>query len=163
MIAGLRTALTQVTRHHGFRDLSGAPAPAAEAWDHFDNGPARRYWPLLRELDPRAGVYEIRVSGELRYELRRAAPASGHRIDVVVDRDPDNETDVTVYVNGVKTTGPDVQIHVLDPGRAGADHEWLNDHLQHDDSVPVAVRSEIALLAQSYHHSRNCAHPDCDG
>ncbi|MFD3422083.1 hypothetical protein [Streptomyces decoyicus] len=163
MIAALRPALTQVTRHHGFRDLGGAPVPAAEAWDHFDNGPARGYWPLLRELDPRAGVYELRVNGELRYELRRAAAASGHRIDVVVDRDPDDDTTVSVYVNGARVTGPDVQVHVLDPGRAGADHDWFTGHLQHDGPVPVAVRSEIALLAESYHDSQYCAHAECDG
>ncbi|MFJ8676821.1 hypothetical protein [Streptomyces sp. NPDC093589] len=163
MIAGLRPTLTQVTRHRGFRDVGGAPAPAAEAWDHFDNGPVRGYWPLLRELDRRAGVYELRVNGELRYELRRAAAASGHRIDVVVDRDPDDDTTVSVYVNGAKVTSPDVQIHILDPGRSGAGHEWLTGHLQHEDSVPVAVRSEITTLAQGYHHSHHCAHPDCDG
>ncbi|GGX46509.1 hypothetical protein [Streptomyces noursei] len=98
------------------------------------------------------------------YERQSAATgaASGHRIDVVVDRDPVSETGVTVYVNGAKATGPDVRVHVLDPGAGEADHEWLTGHLQHDDSVPVAVRSEITVLAKDYHRIQYCAHPDCD-
>ncbi|MFF8786762.1 hypothetical protein [Streptomyces sp. NPDC015125] len=56
-----------------------------------------------------------------------------------------------------------MQVHVLDPGRAEADHEWFTGHLQHDGSVLVAVRSENALLAESYHDSQYCAHVECDG
>ncbi|MFE0356491.1 hypothetical protein ACFW2K_22695 [Streptomyces nigra] len=161
MLAQLRATLTQVTRHHGFRDLDGTPATADEAWEHWDNGHTRGDRPLLRELDPHAGVYELRVNGQLRYELRR--PAAGLRIDVVVDRDPDGQTDVTVYVNGARTTGPDVRTHVLDPGAGEPDHNWLAGHLQHDDPVPEEVRAEIAALAEYYHGRRHCAHPDCDG
>ncbi|MFH0246389.1 hypothetical protein ACGRHY_29110 [Streptomyces sp. HK10] len=163
MLAQLRGTLTQATRHNGFRDVDGTPAPAAETWEHFDNGHTRGDRPLLRELDARAGVYELRVNGRLRYELRRAAAGSGHRIDVVVDRDPDNDTGVTVYINGAKATGPGVHVHVLDPGRGEADHEWLASQVDLDDAVPVAVRSEITVLAQAYHRSRYCPQPECDG
>lgn len=82
---------------------------------------------------------------------------------MVVDRDPDDFAGVTVYVNGAKVTGPDVQVHVLDPGAGGADHEWFTDQLDHDASVPLAVRSEITMLAQHYHDGRYCHHADCDG
>ncbi|MFF9786301.1 hypothetical protein [Streptomyces nigrescens] len=108
----------------------------------------------MRELDPRAGTYEIRVNGRLRYELRRPAPRG--RIDVVVDRDPDEYTNVTVYVDGVKLTGSRLAIHVVDPGASGPDHDWLESMTEHADSVPEAVRAEIDELAHRYHERHLC-------
>lgn len=159
VLAQLRATLTRVTRHNGFRDLDGTPATADEAWEHWDNADTHDKPAIVRELDPHVGVYELRVNGQLRYELRR--PAAGLRIDVVVDRDPDGQTGVTVYVNGARTTGPDVRTHVLDPGAGGPDHAWMTGHLQHDGSVPDEVQAEIAALAEDYHRHRFCA--QCDG
>lgn len=161
VIARLRQELTLATRHNGAYDLTGTPVPTLEAWHQFDHG-TPRHWPLLRELDPRTGTYEIRVHGKLRYELRPAQPAD--RIDIVVDRDPDNATDVTVYINGVKTTGPSVSVHVIDPGAGDADHEWLEGQTELDETVPEAVRGVIGELAADYHQRMNhCRLPSCDG
>ncbi|WP_329020728.1 hypothetical protein [Streptomyces sp. NBC_01601] len=143
-----------MTRHNGARDTTGTPVPPLEAWSHYDNPPRSGQWPLLRELDPRTGTYEIRVSGKLRYELRRAEPAQ--RIDIVVDRDPDNETAITVYINGTKVTGPGINIHAVDPGASNADHAWFKDITDHDETVPEAVRAEIDELAADYHKRKSC-------
>lgn len=164
IIAQLRQDLPLATRHSGAHDITGTPVPALEAWNHYEHGPERGQWPLLRELDPRAGTYEIRVSGKLRYELRRPVEQHTQRIDVVVDRDPDNETGVTVYLNGTKTTSLAIGVHVIDPGASGATHEWLEANTEHDDKVPEAVSTEINGLVSDYHARLNhCRRNTCDG
>ncbi|MER6121448.1 hypothetical protein ABT173_01865 [Streptomyces sp. NPDC001795] len=161
VLAALRQELTGATRHNGARDTTGTPVPPQEAWSHYDNPPPRGGWPLLRELDPRTGTYEIRVSGKLRYELRREQT---QRIDIVVDRDPDGETGITVYIDGVKTTGTGIHVHQIDPGASGADHAWLDDVTAHDDAVPAAVRDEIDVVAADYHRRLHyCSRATCDG
>lgn len=161
-LASLRQELTEATRHNGAHDTTGTPVPPLEAWSHYDTPPRRGQLPLLRELDPRTGTYEIRVSGKLRYELRRAEPAQ--RIDIVVDRDPDNATGITVYINGTKVTGPGINVHVIDPGASGADHNWFDNTTSHDDAVPEAVRDEIDELAADYHkRMHHCRRTTCDG
>jgi hypothetical protein len=118
---------------------------------------------LLRELDRQTGVYEIRVSGRLRYELRRPAPSSAPRIDIVVDRDPDGETGITVYLDGVEATDSHVVVHQVDPGADGADHAWLDERITTGSAVPETVRDKIAELASAYHRDAGCTHPTCDG
>lgn len=161
VLARLRTTLTQVTRHTGVHDVDGVPSTADEAWGHWDSPELLGKPPIVRELDPVAGLYELRVNGRLVYKLRRPVPAV--RIDVVVDRDPDGQTGVTVYVNGARTTGPDVHTHVLDPGAGAPDHAWLTGHLQPANAVPVEVQTQITTLAEYYHLRRACPHSDCSG
>ncbi|MDX3694762.1 hypothetical protein PV726_31405 [Streptomyces europaeiscabiei] len=120
-------------------------------------------WPLLRELDQQTGIYEIRVSGQLRYELRRPAPSLAPRIDIVVDRDPDGETGITVYLDGIEATGSHVVVHHIDPGADRTDHGWLEERISTDSTVPEAVRAKIAELATTYHRDASCARPTCDG
>lgn len=130
------------------------PVSADEAWGHLPpHGKG-----MLRELDAVHGLYEIRVNGTLRYELRRPLP---FRIDVVVDRDPDSDTGVSVYVDGVQVKYPAVHTHVVDPGAAGADHEWMREHTEHDASVPESVASLAGFLARFYHERIACTPGDC--
>jgi hypothetical protein len=162
IIAALRPQLTTVTRHHGANDLIGTPVAPADAWDIYDN-PTNKVWPLLRELDRQTGVYEIRVSGRLRYELRRPAPSPAPRIDIVVDRDPDGATGITVYLDGVEATGSHAFVHHVDPGADGADHAWLEERVATGSAVPKTVRLKIAELASTYHRDAGCTRPTCDG
>ncbi|MFI8932406.1 hypothetical protein ACIG3E_32680 [Streptomyces sp. NPDC053474] len=163
MLGHLRDSLTEVTRHRGFRDVDGTPATAAEAWAHYDaprrDGSRRA---VLRELDARTGVYELRVNGQLRYEMRTPGE-SASRIDVVADRDPDGSTSISVYLDGARVAHPGVHVHVVDPGGDGADHEWLTGQLRSDACVPVEVRAHITALAKHYHRRTCCPHSSCDG
>ncbi|WP_199800776.1 hypothetical protein [Streptomyces marianii] len=91
--------------------------------------------------------------------MRRPAPPG--RIDVVVDRDPDADTDVTVYLDGAKVTGSRLAVHVVDPGAGGPDHEWFNSTTTHAADVPEAVADEIDSLAQGYHDRHACRDARC--
>ncbi|MEU5900393.1 hypothetical protein [Streptomyces venezuelae] len=154
VIGRIRHQLTQVTRHNGAHDLEGVPVSADEAWGHLPpHGRGK-----LRELDAVHGLYEIRVNGTLRYELRRPLPL---RIDVVVDRGPDSATEVRVFVDGAQAQFSAVHTHVVDPGAGGADHAWMQEHTALDDSVPGAVAARVGGLARFYHERSVCAHPDC--
>ncbi len=48
--------------------------------------------------------------------------ADEHRIEVVVYRDPDGDTDVYVFRNGVMVPGADVT--VVDPGKGHSAEDW---------------------------------------
>ncbi|MFI8932601.1 hypothetical protein ACIG3E_33675 [Streptomyces sp. NPDC053474] len=127
---------------------------AREAWQAFDTVEDC----VLSELSLSPQVFEIRVSGSLRYELRR--PVSTPRVDVVVDRDPEGFTGVTVYLNGVQDGGPGAEshahAHVIDPGYSGPDHEWYEAVSTPAHDVPRQVRAAVVSLADAYHRPENC-------
>lgn len=82
------------------------------------------------------------------------APVVLPRLDVVVDRDPDNDTDVHVFVDGAPYDG--ALVHVLDPGRSGGDHAWWDSVTTHDQDLPQAVRDKIEEIAALYHDPAHC-------
>lgn len=127
------------------------PVPAYDAWEH--HGPQGRG--LLRELDP-GRLYEIQVDYRHFYRLRRP-----QRIDVVVDRAPDSETSVSVYLDGAPVTHPVAHAHVVDPGGGGADHEWMESASDLDASAPELVRDEVRALARGYHQYVACSEAAC--
>ncbi|WP_372412779.1 hypothetical protein [Streptomyces luteireticuli] len=163
IIARLQAELTTATRHNGPNDRAGTPVPVSEAWAAYDHRPRA----LLRELDARSGAHEIRITGKLRYELRPPAPAPDRReapgwerrIDVVVDRDPDACTDVTVYLDGIALSDSSFAVHVIDPGASGPTHEWMESATDHADDVPEPVRQQLNALAACYH--RHCGRESC--
>jgi hypothetical protein len=157
IIGALKNDLALASVHQGAQDVAGRPVDVAEAWQALAGSGAR-----LRELDRAAGIYEIRVSGTLHYVLRRAAPGMPGRIDVVVDRDPDASTEVSVFLNGVEISGPGIAVHVVDPGAGGAGHEWLESVTEHEDDVPEAVRQLLDKTAHRYHEASVCRDRRCD-
>ncbi|MFF4205555.1 hypothetical protein ACFYZ8_33460 [Streptomyces sp. NPDC001668] len=156
IITALKRELTHASVHQGAHDVTGRPIEVAEAWEALSHAGAR-----LRELDRVTGTYEIRVSSSLHYLLRRTAPGVPDRIDVVVDRDPDAFTDVTVFVNGREVSGPTIAVHVVDPGATGPDHEWLESVTEHEDDVPAAVRDLFDETARRYHDGVACDDERC--
>ncbi|MET8768828.1 MULTISPECIES: hypothetical protein [unclassified Streptomyces] len=157
IITALQRDLTYASVHQGANDATGRPIDVAEAWEALSHAGAR-----LRELDRVTGIYEIRVSSSLHYLLRRTPPGAPGRIDVVVDRDPDAFTEVTVFVDGREMSGPAIAVHVVDPGASGADHEWLESVTQHADDVPEAVRDLFDETARRYHHGVTCHDERCN-
>jgi len=77
----------------------------------------------------------------------------GPRIDVVVDRAPDDGTQVHVYMDG---TPARAVVHTIDPGRSGADHEWWNSVTTLGPEVPQAVRDKVGEYADGYHDPEKC-------
>ncbi|MER5356639.1 hypothetical protein ABT093_40765 [Kitasatospora sp. NPDC002551] len=77
----------------------------------------------------------------------------GPRIDVVVDRDPDDGTEVHVYMDG---TPARAVVHTIDPGRSGADHEWWSSVTALGPEVPRAVRDKVTEYADGYHDPEKC-------
>ena len=78
------------------------------------------------------------------------------RIDVVMYRDPDSETELRVFVNGEDVTD---ELHVIDfdPGRGHtrSDVEEERDAVLSDESIPQPVRDHAAeqyefMLASPY-------------
>ncbi|MER6116215.1 hypothetical protein [Streptomyces sp. NPDC001743] len=82
-----------------------------------------------------------------------ARPPVDRRIDVVVDRDPDNGTEVHVYMDGTPTRAV---VHTIDPGRSGADHEWWSSVTALGPEVPQAVRDKVTEYADGYHDPEKC-------
>ncbi|MFE2538990.1 hypothetical protein [Actinacidiphila glaucinigra] len=75
------------------------------------------------------------------------------RIDVVVDRDPDGDTGVKVFIDGLEVEideASGIAVHVIDPGRSGADDEWKVSMFTHSDATPPAVREAIESTAREY-------------
>lgn len=85
-----------------------------------------------------------------------AAPSVAARIDVVVHRDSDADTDVHVYVDGVVT---ETVVHEIDPGRSGTGHEWWDSVTDLGPEVPQTVRDQVNEYADGYHDPERCGRP----
>jgi hypothetical protein len=78
------------------------------------------------------------------------------RIDAVMYRDPDSETELRIYVNGEDVTD-ELFVWDFDPGRGHqrADVEQERDALLADEEIPQPVRDQLAhnyeaMLASPY-------------
>jgi len=159
-IAELRQRLNEALICEGYHGRWMEPVPIHDAWEMFDHGHERGLQPRLRELGD--GTYEIRGNSTIWYVLRHSAAPGLHRVDIVVDRSPDEDTSVEVYINGTKATQDDnVHLHVLDPGRNGADHQWFTHHTRPKAHVPHSVLDDITSTARQYHRPEHCAQPEC--
>ncbi|MFJ5532421.1 hypothetical protein [Streptomyces sp. NPDC093261] len=75
------------------------------------------------------------------------------RYEVVIDRDPDNDTGIHLFVDGVPVplhTTEDFAFHVVDPGRSGADAEWVRSMYEVADGFSPAAGAAIRELTDSY-------------
>lgn len=72
-------------------------------------------------------------------------------IEVVVDRDPDGDTWVGVYVDGVVAPA---HTHVIDPGKPGASDAWMREQYAAAQEFSNAARDQIEEIADGYVASR---------
>ncbi|MGY3677505.1 hypothetical protein ACVWXU_001128 [Streptomyces sp. TE33382] len=112
---------------------------------------------LLKSLGPH-GRDEIfgawsRAAAQPPTRAQAAGPPAGLRIDVVVDRAPDDGTEVHVYMDGAPAGAV---VHTIDPGRSGADHEWWDSVTTLGPEVPQAVRDKVGEYADGYHDPEKC-------
>ncbi|MHC3392256.1 hypothetical protein ACLQ2E_22750 [Streptomyces lavendulocolor] len=112
---------------------------------------------LLASLGPH-GRDEIfgawsRAAAESPTRTETTGPPVGRRIDVVVDRAPDDGTEVHVYMDGAPA---EAVVHTIDPGRSGADHEWWDSVTTLGPEVPQAVRDKVGEYADGYHDPEKC-------
>lgn len=152
ILARLRTTMVQATRHNGRNDTTGIPVLPEEAWAAYaSNTHAPRAY--LRELDP-GQLYEVRVHGTLRYELRPAAAqhASAERIDAILTRHPDGPTGVRLFLNGVEIDSARIHEHHVDPGAVAPDAEedWLTGMLTAGAGAQRAVLDALTAEAAPY-------------
>ena len=83
------------------------------------------------------------------------------RLDIVVDRNPEDTTEVTVLHDGIETQqGAALAVHIIDPGASGPTCDWARSVRSFADPVPDSVREVIEEAVHSYHH--HCTQPDCD-
>ncbi|MFI6112918.1 hypothetical protein [Kitasatospora sp. NPDC051164] len=112
---------------------------------------------LLESLGPH-GRDEIfgawsRAAAQPPTRTETAGPPVGPRIDVVVDRAPDDGTEVHVYMDGAPARAV---VHTIDPGRGGAGHEWWSSVTTLGPEVPQAVRDKVGEYADGYHDPEEC-------
>lgn len=113
---------------------------------------------LLESLGPRGrdeifGAWARAAEPPTPTRSQTAGAPVGPRIDVVVDRDPDDGTEVHVYMDG---TPARAVVHTIDPGRSGADHEWWSSVTALGPEVPQAVRDTVSEYADGYHDPEKC-------
>jgi hypothetical protein len=72
-------------------------------------------------------------------------------MDIVVDRDPDSGTYVSVFRSGYEVSEHGYSVHTIDPGASGADHEWYENVVSNSDDAPEKVRDKIREIAGEYH------------
>ena len=109
-------------------------------------------------LDVR-GSFIVRLS-DLNAFLRRAhddaaAVSHGPRLELVVVRDPDGGTDVTVLVDGVQID--DYDEYVIDAGRGYTFSDWTESR---EEAIASASPAAAALLASSYDYPPGYAYID---
>ena len=152
ILARLRTTMVRATRHNGRNDTTGVPVLPEEAWAAYaNNSHAPRAY--LRELDP-GQLYEVRVHGNLRYELRPAAAplASVERIDALLTRHPDAPTGARFFLDGVEIASARIHEHHVDPGAVAPEPEedWLTGMLAAGAGAPQAVLDALTAEAAPY-------------
>jgi hypothetical protein len=74
-----------------------------------------------------------------------AAALQGPRLELVLVRDPDGDTDATLFVDGVEID--DCDEYVIDAGRGYTFGDWTESR---DDAVAAASPAAAALLAASF-------------
>lgn len=110
----------------------------------------------------RAAVAEqiARAGGEPAHEpahepAKEPDVQSSSKVEVLVDRDPDNYTDVTVFVDGVDVTAT-ADILTVDPGAGSTTSQWAENTAAQTSVVTrsEAFRAEILSAYEQYASSR---------
>ncbi|WP_432156075.1 hypothetical protein [Streptomyces sp. bgisy153] len=95
----------------------------------------------------------VRLTDAGRAVLDKVVPRPPRgRIEVVVHRDPDGETDLTYFLDGEETTARELgvaELHV-DPGASGADRQWVSDRESDASTASPAAGAKIRELVGYY-------------
>lgn len=107
----------------------------------------------------RAAVAEqiARAGGEPAHEPAKEPDVqSSSKVEVLVDRDPDNYTDVTVFVDGVDVTAT-ADILTVDPGAGSTTSQWAENTAAQTsvETRSEAFRAEILAAYEQYASSRH--------
>jgi hypothetical protein len=77
----------------------------------------------------------------------RAVVGQRARIEVVIVRDPDGDTDATMFLDGAELGYDDYEEHVIDAGRGHTYHDWVESR---DAAIASASPAAAELLGQAY-------------
>lgn len=86
------------------------------------------------------------------YEIETDEVASGNKIEILHERDPDSECTIRVWVDGIETT--DFSSGNIDPGRGWIAADWDDTHRE-AIANPDLSESYRAALDQAYTDSRD--------